>query len=156
MTESSPIDNNFTREKNRGRDECRYVEVYDNLTDIDSQWVGLERIIYVNRFGYRPEDNKFYNEEHYYILSKPLDDARAVGLGIRGHWGIENRLHRVKDVNQNEDKSGIKSGKAIESLSIIKSIVINVLRKNGFDSIKDGNIRFANKIDEMFEVLCQI
>lgn len=155
IAESSPIDDFFSSEQNRGRHENRFFQVYDNITGIDSQWVDIKRIVYVNRFGYRPDKGEFYNEEHYYILSKAIDDAELIAFGIRGHWGIENRLHYVKDVRQNEDNSGIKSGKAIENLSILKSIVINIFRKNGYDSIKKANIRFANKIDQMFEFLSQ-
>lgn len=156
MLKTNPIDEFFSSEINRGREENRLVEVYDDLSGIDPDWVGVERLVYVNRFGYRSDkEGGFYNEEHYYILSKKINDASLIAAGIRGHWGIENRLHYVKDVVQNEDNSGIKSGKAIECLSILKSVVINIFRKNGYDSIKKANIRFANKIDQMFELLCK-
>ena len=46
-------------------------------------------------------------ETTYYISSRRGDRADALGEMIRGHWGIENRLHWVKDVQQNEDRNGI-------------------------------------------------
>ncbi len=55
---------------------------------------------------------------------------------IRSHWGIENRLHWVKDTQMNEDKSKTKSGNAPENLSIMRNICINLFRLNGKDSIK--------------------
>ena len=50
---------------------------------------------------------------------------------IRNHWGIENRLHWVKDVCMNEDKSQTISGMAAENISILQNIVINLFRTNG-------------------------
>jgi flagellar basal body-associated protein FliL len=44
-----------------------------------------------------------YEEIVYYISSK-LETATEVAKKIRNHWGIENKLHWVKDVVMEEDK----------------------------------------------------
>ncbi|MBD2604039.1 transposase [Scytonema hofmannii FACHB-248] len=44
--------------------------------------------------------------------------------GIRGHWGIENRLHWVKDVVFNEDVSTIHMGNAPANLSVMRTIAL--------------------------------
>lgn len=150
-----PIDTNFSTEKNRGRTENRLVEIYDDLSGISPEWVKLKRIIHVHRYGYRPDKGDF-NEHNYFILSSPIDDAKIMAQGIRGHWGIENRLHYVKDVIQNEDNSNIKGGYAIENLSLLKNAAINIFRLNGYPSIKKANITFANKIKELFELICSV
>ena len=137
IKESTPIDTFAKKEKNRGRTENRVVNLYNNLAQIDEKWTKLERIIHVHRFGHRPDKKKNegkYDEHHYYILSRPINDAKIVFDGIRGHWFIENKLHYVKDVVQNEDKSAINKGKTIDNLSILKNIVINV------SSLRPGNI----------------
>lgn len=152
INKSLPIDEDFQTEFNRGRWENRRIAVYDNLEGISSKWVGLKRIVLAHRFGYRP-DNGLYNEIHYYILSKSTNDARWIAEGIRSHWAIENKLHYVKDVVQNEDNCKIHSGIAVETLSILKNIAINVFRANGFKSITKANILFANKIDELIKLI---
>ena len=152
VSNNSPIDEHQIKEKNRGRTENRVVKLYDDVSGIDKKWVGVQRIVYVHRFGYRPDkkqDGGWYDEHHYYILSAPIDDAKVVFEGIRGHWHIENRLHHVKDVVQNEDNSNIKVGQAIENLSILKNAAINLFRMNGFQSVKKANITFANKIEKL-------
>ena len=151
-TESEPIDKDLSTEKNRGRTENRLVEIFDDLSNIDPKWTNLQRIVHVHRYGWRHEKGDF-SEHHYYILSKPLNDAKFVAGGIRGHWGIENRLHYVKDVVQNEDNSNIKGGYAIENLSLLKNATINIFRLNGFPSMKKAKITFANKIKELFEFI---
>lgn len=156
VSNSEPIGAFFKKEKNRGREENRLVEIYDDLSGIDEKWTGLKRIIHVHRYGYRPDKRKNegkYDEHHYYILSKNTDDAELVFWGIRGHWYIENKLHYVKDVIQNEDDSRIYKGKTIDNLSILKNIVINLFKLNGYKSLTKANRRFANKIDEMMSII---
>lgn len=147
---NEPLDFDLSSEKNRGRTENRLVEIFDDLSNISPCWVGLQRIVHVHRYGGRHENGDF-DEHHYYILSKPINDAKFLAQGIRGHWGIENRLHYVKDVVQNEDNSNIKGGYAIENLSLLKNATINLFRLNGLPSIKKARITFANKIKELFE-----
>ena len=147
-----PIDTNLSSEKNRGRTENRLTELFDDLSGISQEWINLNRIVHVHRYGWRHDTGDF-SEHHYYILSKKINIAKTVAQGIRGHWGIENRLHYVKDVIQNEDNSDIKGGSAIENLSILKNAAINIFRLNGFPSIKRARITFANKINELMEFL---
>ena len=50
----------------------------------------------------------------YAISSLPATDAdarRLLSLS-RGHWGIENRLHWVRDVTFDEDRSQVRTGAA--------------------------------------------
>ncbi len=156
---NKPVDSHFEAEKNRGRNENRLVEIYDDLSGISSDWVGLQKIIHVHRYGNRPTKSagiNCYDEHHFYIISLPINEAKIVFDGIRGHWHIENRLHYVKDVIQNEDNARILDRTAIASLSILKNCAINLFRNNGFNSIKKANIRFANKIEQLMKFICNV
>ncbi len=101
------------------------------MENISTDWVGLKRIVRVERFGTR--GNTPYSETAYYISSITLE-APDFAQGIRGHWGIENQLHWVKDVVFNEDKAQIVDGYAAANFSILRSFAINLFRHNGFDS----------------------
>ena len=46
----------------------------------------------------------------------------------RGHWGIENRLHYVRDVTMGEDACRVRSGSAPQVLAGIRNSVIALLR----------------------------
>ena len=50
----------------------------------------------------------------YAVSSIPAEDAVAGRLLklSRGHWGIENRLHWVRDVTFDEDRSQVRTGAA--------------------------------------------
>lgn len=79
--------------------------------------------------------------------------AEFYSQGIRLHWGIENRLHRVKDVQQNEDNNKVKENKIATNTSILQTQIINLFRMNGYKSLKYANERFANKVIPSFELI---
>ncbi len=60
--------------------------------------------------------------------------AEEFGKKIREHWLIENQNHWVRDVLFREDSSKIRSGNAAQNFAIIRSIVLNLLRINGYHS----------------------
>ncbi len=131
----------------RYRLTTRTVSVFDNLTDISSEWVGLERLVKVERIGTRA--GKPYEQVAYYISSLRLNAAQFA-QGIRGHWGIENRLHWVKDVVLEEDSSRIRLGNAPANLSIIRSLAIAILRNNGYSSITTAVRMIAHNLEQIF------
>jgi hypothetical protein len=104
---SKPTSRYITAEKTRNRVTTRTTEVFHDLTGISSEWVGLESLIKIERIGTRA--GKPYHQVAYYISSK-VCSATDFAKGIRGHWGIENRLHWVKDVIFDEDHSTIRMG----------------------------------------------
>ncbi len=66
-------------------------------------------------------------EQRYYISSRNLAPS-ALAEAVRSHWAIENQLHWVLDVTMREDASTIRKDNAPENLSLLKKIVLNILR----------------------------
>jgi predicted transposase YbfD/YdcC len=110
-------------EKNRGRTTCRLVSVFPDLHGIDFDWLGAKSFIQVERIGIR--SGKQYLQTNYYISSL-LSKAKTFAEGIRQHWGIENRLHWVKDVVFGEDAAPFGNYNAATNWSIIRNIAINL------------------------------
>ena len=54
---------------------------------------------------------------------------------IRGHWGIENRLHWVRDVTYCEDASQIRTGNAAHVMATTRNLAISVHRLTGATNI---------------------
>jgi len=146
-----PIDTNESQEHKRGRNEYRKVQLFTPQQNIPAGWSELNTIIKVERKAIR--DGKETFEKSLYISSLPCLNAEFFAKGIRGHWSIENRLHWVKDVMQNEDNATIKKENGIENLSIFKNIAINICRGNGFDSIKNAQIFFASNVKELINII---
>lgn len=116
------------------------------MNGIDPQWAGIKSLIRVERVGTR--GGKQYHQIVCYISSL-IGTAQEFACGIRGHWGIENRLHWVKDVVLNEDDSTIRLGNAPANLSIIRAIALNILRRNGYLFITKAQRCLSNDIDKL-------
>lgn len=66
-------------------------------------------------------------EQRYYISSRPLS-AGELAQAVRAHWGIENRLHWVLDVNFGEDACHLRKDNAPQNLSLLRKIALNLIR----------------------------
>jgi predicted transposase YbfD/YdcC len=82
-------------------------------------------------------------EQRYYIASRDLAPAE-VAEAVRSHWGIENQLHWVLDVTMKEDASTVRKDNAPENLSLLKKIVLNLLRMDTTDKVK-SSLRLKRK-----------
>ncbi|MBC1237118.1 MULTISPECIES: ISAs1 family transposase [Nostoc] len=137
-------------EKTRDRCTTRTVEVFHDINGIDPSWTGIKSLVRVERIGTR--NAKKYHEIVCYISSL-IASAKEFALGIRGHWGIENRLHWVKDVVLKEDCSTIRLGNAPANLSIIRAIALNILRRNGHTSITIAQRFLSHDIDKLLALV---
>jgi predicted transposase YbfD/YdcC len=74
---------------------------------------------------------------HYGITSLPpevANPARLLALR-RGHWSIENRLHRHKDVNFGEDASLIHVGQGPTVMALLRDAALSLLHQAGVQRI---------------------
>lgn len=133
--------------RKRGRQEQRVLHLYPASAPARAEWPGLVWFIRLVRSGQR--QGRAYERASYYISSCKEADAALLAQAIRGHWGIENRLHWEKDVTLNGDGNGISKGEAPENLSLLSTIALNIARKSGFSSMKDAVMAFANKVTLM-------
>ncbi len=137
-------------DKTRGRITCRIVNVFNDLSSIALDWVGLKSLIQVERIGIR--QGKPYQQTNYYISSLATS-AIEFASAIQSHWGIENRLHWVKDVIFGEDTSPLKDFNAATNWSIIRNIVINIARHNGYNSLIKAERFLSHDIERLFSLL---
>ena len=72
---------------------------------------------------------------------------------VRGHWSIENRLHWPKDVVLDEDETYGRDPNALLNASLFRSIALNLLRLNGFNSLTSALRKLANQVEELFRFL---
>jgi hypothetical protein len=90
-------------------------------------------------------------EVQYLITSVPRDRAGAATLlgWARGHWGIENRLHYVRDVTLGEDASRTRSGSGPQLLAALRNLAVSKLRLDGVTSIAAGLRRNAARVKDL-------
>ncbi len=144
LVESSDI----TKNMNRGRLEMREVTTYIESLDLKHYgWDHLKLIIKVKRTVHH-KSGKISKEKAYFITNLD-EEASFFNRGIRNHWKIENSLHYVKDVTFNEDRLKIRTENAPQNISLLRSLVINVFRTNGFKNIKQATRLLVGRIGTM-------
>jgi len=80
---------------------------------------------------------KASTEVSYLITSltpEAASPARVLAL-MRGHWGIENRLHWVRDVTFDEDRSQVRTRAAPQVMAALRNTVIGILHVSGVQNI---------------------
>ena len=59
-----------------------------------------------------------------------VSSARLLAL-VRAHWTIENRLHWVRDVTFDEDRSQIRRGAGPQVMATLRNLAVSLLRLAG-------------------------
>ena len=127
-----------TVEKDHGRLEIRR---YWQSGDLDwfadrSAWEGLRSVGMVESVRQEGEQPPTV-ERRYYLSSLPVDVER-LARAVREHWGVENKVHWVLDVQFGEDQSRARAGHAAENLATLRRLALNLLRR---DKTRQGGIR---------------
>jgi predicted transposase YbfD/YdcC len=121
--------------KGHGRIEKRTVSISHNLIDIP-EFPGLRTLIRVvsQRQVYRAFIIEYSTETRYYV-SSVIEPVQTLADRIRGYWGVENKVHYVRDLTQGEDASRIRTSPLIEIWAIARNLALNLYRDRGFENM---------------------
>lgn len=139
-TGSNPLpllDRRDARTVDRGhgrRDDVRHLVASTDLTDY-LDWPGVAQVFRLQRTWH--EHGAAKQALHYGITSLtpqlgPPDRLLALK---RGHWTIENGLHRVKDVSLGEDQSLIHEGQGPTVMALLRDAAVSLLHRAGIRRI---------------------
>jgi len=100
-----------------------------------SDWPHLAQVCRVERTVIRKGETS--QDVAYAVTSLTPAAASPKSLSAiwRGHWGIENRLHWVRDVTFDEDRCQIRCGSAPQVTAAIRNLAISLLRCAGYTNI---------------------
>jgi predicted transposase YbfD/YdcC len=98
-----------------------------SLLTLHQKWPGLAQAFELRR--QRTVHGVTAQEVVYGITSLKPEQAQAKRLLelTRGHWGIENKLHYVRDVTLGEDGCRVRKGAAPQVLAALRNAVIHLL-----------------------------
>ena len=64
------------------------------------------------------------------VCSLPMTDAQpeTVAAWVRGHWGIENQLHWIRDVVFDEDRHQLRTRNGPEIMAALRNLAISLIQ----------------------------
>src|SRR4051794_23132288 len=134
------------RQAGHGRTESRSIKALDlDGHPIQALFPHAQRAIKVIRRRRDRRTGKQSVETVYTVTS--LDyrhaDPGLLAVWIQGHWGVENRVHHVRDVTQSEDRSRIRAGSGPHVLATLRNTALNLHRLDGHTNIARAQRRTA-------------
>ncbi|NJL41227.1 MAG: ISAs1 family transposase [Leptolyngbyaceae cyanobacterium SM1_4_3] len=147
---TATVDVDRQTEQTRNRQTTRTVAVFAVPDAIKAVWAGAQTGVEVVRSGWR--GSHCYNERHDYLSSLSATAAQ-LQTRIRGHWGIENGLHWVKDGVLKEDESSIQARPAATVMAMVRNLAITLFRRVGQTSITAAIDRFGNDLAQLLPMV---
>ncbi len=112
-----------------------------NATGIDFPYA--RQVACVRRDVFDLTGVRFSKEIAFVITSSPSDQSNAADVNIhtRGHWGIENKSHYVRDTTWREDANQTYTGNGAHTIATLRNLALGLLRLNGVECIKETTER---------------
>ena len=140
------------RNRHGERQEVRRLEASSALNEY-SDWPHLAQVCRIEREVTRKGET---TQEVAYVVSSlwphEAGPRRLLELN-RGHWGIENRLHYVRDVTLGEDASQVRTGAAPQVMAALRNATIGLMRRKGIRNVAEALRRNAAHPEEALALL---
>jgi len=127
-----------TRATQHGRDEIRRVKTATVTRGLD--FPHAAQAVQIVRHRRIVTTGKVTLEPVYAVtdLTAEQADAAEIAHHVREHWGIENKIHHVRDTTFAEDASRVRTGTAPRAMAALRNLAIGALRLTGCDNIAAG------------------
>lgn len=131
-------------DKGHGRLTIRHLQASSRLAG-HLDWPGLKQVCRIERIV--KANGRKTREIAYAITSLSAERATAAELLAynRGHWGIENRLHWVRDVSFGEDACRANVHHCPQNLAALRNVALTLLRHAGVNEILSTLRHFATR-----------
>ncbi|MEV4516564.1 ISAs1 family transposase [Dactylosporangium sp. NPDC049525] len=142
-------------DRGHGRREIRTLKILSVSTGID--FPNAAQAIQIRRRRRRlDEPRRFTTETVHAITDLLAHQAKPFHLAdwIRGHWSIENKVHWVRDVTYDEDRSQIRTGTGPQVMAAIRNAAIGAFRLAGATDIASATRHHARDANRPLALLC--
>lgn len=124
-----------TSDHGHGRSETRTVKV--TAVGVGIGFPEARLALQIQRRSRRAGSRRWRTETVYAITDLTLEQTSAAQLAdaLRAHWGVENRLHWVRDLTFTEDLSQIRTGHGPAVMATLRNLAISLHRQAGASNI---------------------
>jgi predicted transposase YbfD/YdcC len=153
-----------TVEKSRGRLEEREGRFF-SLKDVefDARWSrsDFQTLVVVDRTTEKKKKEEISRERSYYVSNMELEGRQSKTLtdveeelftAIREHWHVESNNY-IRDMTFKEDYVKTKNKNQGQILSLVRTVVINIIRKTNPKNFKEVIDSFCDSHDALASVL---
>lgn len=114
-----------------GKIETRIGQMSSDLTGLRSieNWAGVRSIVRIQSEVIYKSTGLVEKTTRHYITSLDLPAGEIMKM-TKAHWGVENNLHWMLDVNFREDADRKHNKNAVMNWSAINKIVLHILQKD--------------------------
>ncbi len=141
------VDRQLRRQTGHGRAETRSIAVLaaDGAGGIDTLFPYAAQAMRVIRSRTTTATGQRSREVVYAItcLDHRCADPGLPAGWLQGHWGIENRVHHVRDVTHGEDASRIRTGTGPQLMAALRNTDLNLARLRGESNMAASQRRNA-------------
>lgn len=110
-----------------GRSVRRRYFSYDvRSVPLSKEWPGLKTVLAVESI--RSTKRSPVTAQWRYYLSSHASNHPKLAHYIRNHWGIENKLHWVLDVQLNEDNDQKSERRSAKAFATLRRIALNIVK----------------------------
>lgn len=144
-----------TWDRRRGRVEHRVIRVStERNAYLAADWPLIAQVAQVTR----TVTCKGVTSTEVVYLITDLSPTQASPLRllalVRGHWGIENRSHYVRDVCFQEDRCRLRSGQAPQLLAAFRNLAITLIHRCDTSHISATRRSFSYHPEQVLTLLC--
>ena len=135
--------------KDHGRHARRTIKVA-----LAPAWVGFDGAAQVAQLRRTVVKKGKKTVEVVYLITSDRDAGpETLAAWVRRHWHIENKLHWVRDVTYQEDKSLVRTGNAPRVMASLRSLAISILRLDDHTNIAAANRHHARDPQRTLKLL---
>jgi predicted transposase YbfD/YdcC len=131
------------REHGHGRAATRILKATEVTAGIG--FPHAVQVLQLTRKTRRHRGDRLHTEIVYAVTSLSATDAHPdqIATWLRGHWAIENRLHYVRDVSFDEDRSQTRTAGGPQVMATLRNTVISLLRLDDEPNIASARRHYA-------------
>lgn len=130
-----------------GRWEKRTVSLSLQLEHI-KPWPGLRTLIRVeSERRFKVGGHERYSSETRYYVASFSESVTEIAQRVRGYWGVENKVHYVRDVTQGEDASRVRMQQLPHLFAVARNFALNLYRDNNFTNMAQAKRRCQAGLD---------
>jgi predicted transposase YbfD/YdcC len=115
---------------------CSVINDFQFITNENEKWKNLKQVVKIESVREFKNSHKEIEKATRYFITSLDESPEKILSYVRSHWGIENKLHWILDVQFDEDQSRKRNENAAQNYSIVLKIALNLLKNE--KTVKQG------------------